>query len=157
MTNQIPPVQPPVFIHEIRVTWADCDPAKIAYTGRIPLWALDSINAWLEHHLDGDGWFQLNVDRNTGTPFVHMEMDFRGPITPRHRLMCEVRVVRLGTASIEYKVIGRQDGALCFEGSFVSVFVNADKFEPKPAPADIRQIIEPLLQPETQDNAKTGR
>ena len=62
--------------HKINVTWGDCDPARIVYTGRLPWFALDAINGWWEVQLGGDGWFQLEVDRNLGTPFVRLEMDF---------------------------------------------------------------------------------
>ncbi|WP_425044980.1 acyl-CoA thioesterase [Primorskyibacter sp. S87] len=135
-----------LYRHEIRVTWGDCDPAKIAYTGRIPGFALDAINGWWEHHLGGDGWFQMELDRNIGTPFVHMSLDFLAPITPRHRLICEVAPVRLGTSSIEFRVIGRQKNVSCFEGRFICVFTIADRFERQPAPPDIRALVEPLLQ-----------
>lgn len=134
------------FEHEIRVTWGDCDPARIAYTGRLPEFALQAINAWWEHHLDGDGWYQMELDRGFGTPFVHLSLDFRSPVTPRHRLMCEVAPVRLGEKSIEFRVLGRQDGVLCFEGRFVCVFVVAGTVKSQPAPPDIREIVEPLLQ-----------
>ena len=100
------------FVHEIRVTWGDCDPARIAYTGRLPVFALDAINAWWEAHLDGDGWFQLELDRNVGTPFVNLAMDFRSPVTPRHRLMCHVWPQRLGEKSITFRVDGYQNLSL---------------------------------------------
>ncbi|MHA6262923.1 acyl-CoA thioesterase [Arenibacterium sp. CAU 1754] len=138
--------RPVPFEHEIRVTWGDCDPARIAYTGRLPEFALQAINAWWEHHLDGDGWYQMELDRGFGTPFVHLSLDFRSPVTPRHRLMCEVAPVRLGEKSIEFRVLGRQDGILCFEGRFVCVFVVAGTVNSQPAPPDIREIVEPLLQ-----------
>ena len=133
------------FEHEIRVSWGDCDPAKIAYTARIPWFALDAINAWWEHCTDGNGWYQMELDRNLGTPFVHMSFDFQSPITPRHRLMCEVWPVKLGETSIEFRVDGCQDGVLCFEGRFVSVFTTADAFKRQSLPDDIRAIVEPLL------------
>ena len=135
------------FTHEIRVTWGDCDPARIAYTARIPWFALDAINAWWEHHLDGAGWYQMELDQNIGTPFVHMSLDFSAPITPRHRLMCEVYPMQLGTSSIRFAVNGRQGGTLCFEGQFVCVFTIADKFKSQPAPDKIRRVVEPLLPP----------
>jgi len=135
------------FTHEIRVTWGDCDPARIAYTARIPWFALDAINAWWEHHLDGAGWFQMELDHNIGTPFVHMSLDFSAPITPRHRLMCEVYPMHLGTSSIRFAVNGRQDATLCFKGQFVCVFTIADEFKSQPAPAKIRRVVEPLLRP----------
>lgn len=141
----MPDAKAPPFTHEIRVTWGDCDPAKIAYTARIPWFALDAIDAWWEHHMGGDGWYQLELDRNIGTPFVHMSLDFRSPVTPRHRLICEVWPSRLGTSSIEFRVDGRQDGVLCFEGRFVCVFTIADKFRSQPAPKEIRDVVTPLL------------
>lgn len=135
-----------IYEHEIRVTWADCDPARIAYTGRIPCFALDAINGWWEHHL-GDGWFQMEIDRNLGTPFVSMSLDFFSPITPRHRLICRVWPNRLGETSIGFHVDGYQDGTLCFSGNFVSVFITADAFRKSPPPQDVRALVERHLVP----------
>jgi acyl-CoA thioesterase FadM len=136
------------YAHEIRVGWGDCDPARIAYTGRIPNWALEAINGWWEHNLGGDGWYQMELDRNVGTPFVHMSLDFRAPITPRHRLICTVWPVRLGDRSIRFAVEGHQDGTLCFEGRFVNVFTVAETFKSQSAPTDIRAVVEPLIRPD---------
>ena len=134
------------YQHEIRVTWGDCDPAKIAYTARIPAWALDAIDAWWEAHLGG-GWYHLELDHNVGTPFVHLSMDFTSPITPRHRLLCRVWPEKLGNASITFRVTGSQDGVECFSGRFVCVFVVADEFKSQRAPDHLRQIVEPYLIP----------
>ncbi len=133
-----------MFEHTIRVTWGDCDPARIAYTGRLPWFALDAINGWWEHHL-GDGWFQLEIDRNVGTPFVHMSMDFRNPVTPRHPLICQVWPNKLGETSIGFHVAAFQNGTPCFEGDFVCVFIIADQFRKAPPPLDIRAIVEKYL------------
>ncbi|WP_158970970.1 acyl-CoA thioesterase [Chachezhania sediminis] len=133
------------YLHEIRVAWGDCDPAKIAYTGRIPSWALEAINGFWEHVLDGDGWYQMELDRGYGTPFVHMSLDFRSPVTPRHRLICAVIPVRLGTKSIEFRVTGTQDGTLCFEGTFVNVFTHSADFTSRAAPEEIRAAVEPYI------------
>lgn len=141
------PDQKPPFVHEIRVSWGDCDPARIAYTGRLPVFALEAINAWWEAHLDGDGWFQLELDRNIGTPFVNLSMDFRSPVTPRHRLMCAVWPQRLGAKSITFRVDAHQNGVLCFEGSFTCVFTVADAFRSQVAPPEIRAVVEPLIRP----------
>lgn len=136
-----------IFEHEIRVGWGDCDPARIAYTARLPWFALEAIDAWWEHHLGGDGWFQMETDRNVGTPFVHLSMDFRAPVTPRHRLRCRVWPVRMGETSIAFRVEGRQNGVLCFEGDFVSVFMIAERFAKAPPPAEIRALVERYLRP----------
>lgn len=133
------------YAHETRVGWGHCDPARIAYTGHIPWFALDAINGWWEHHFSGDGWFQLEIDRNVGTPFVHLSMDFHAPITPRHRLISYVWPTKLGSKSITFRVDGTQDGTHCFSGTFTCVFTIADQFKSQPAPQDIRDIITPLI------------
>ena len=132
------------FVYEIRVGWAHCDPAKIVYTGNLPKFALEAIDAWWEEHLGAD-WFAFNVDRDVGGPFVHLSMDFRSPVTPRHVLRCEVTPIRLGESSIRFRVVGRQNGTLCFEGEFVEVFVAAEAHRKIPAPQDIRDKIEALI------------
>ncbi|WP_428926873.1 acyl-CoA thioesterase [Marinibacterium sp. SX1] len=139
------------FSHEIRVGWGHCDPARIAYTGHIPGWALEAIDAWWEAHLDGDGWFEMEIDRGYGTPFVHLSMDFLSPITPRHRLVCAVWPVRLGETSISFRVIGSQDGQRCFSGLFVSVFMRAGAFRAVPAPDEARALVEALIRPDIPD------
>ncbi len=130
------------FEHSARIGWGDCDPAKIAYTGRLPWFALEAINAWWEDKFDGDGWFQMEFDRNVNTPFVRLEMDFVSPVTPRHRLICHVWPVKLGETSIAFRVDGDQDGKLCFSTRTVSVFIQADEFRKMPPPDDMRHIIE---------------
>ena len=128
------------FFHEIQVRWADCDPAKIAFTGNIPGFALEAIDAWWEHVL-GEDWFRLNVDQNVGTPFVHMSLDFRAPVTPRHILKCKVEPLRLGESSIRFRVVGYQQDTLCFEGEFVEVFVEAESFVKTGVPAKFRSAL----------------
>jgi len=134
----------PRFEHEIRIAWGDCDPANIVYTARLPWFALDAINAWWEHHT-GDGWYQMELDRNVGTPFVSMSLDFRAPVTPRHRLRCRVWPNRLGETSVGFRVEGRQGETLCFEGDFVCVFIRASEFRKNPPPDDLRRIVEEHL------------
>ncbi|MCI4666190.1 MAG: acyl-CoA thioesterase [Neomegalonema sp.] len=132
------------FEHEIRVAWGDCDPARIVYTARLPWFALDAINAWWEHHT-GDGWYQMEIDRNVGTPFVRMEMNFRSPVTPRSPLRCKVWPNRLGQTSVGFHVAASQEGTACFDGDFVCVFTTADAFKKSPPPERLRKIIEEHL------------
>jgi acyl-CoA thioesterase FadM len=137
--------KPSPFVHRIRVRWGDCDPAAIAYTPRIPAWALEAIEAWWEYHA-GIDWYHINIDRDLGTPFVHMSIDFRSPITPRHILECEVVLKKLGSRAVTHRVLGRQNGVLCFEGEFVAVFVHSKMMVPRTPPADILAAIQPLVE-----------
>ncbi|MFV0244254.1 MAG: acyl-CoA thioesterase [Qingshengfaniella sp.] len=128
------------FEHEIRVSWGHCDPAKIVYTGHLPGMALEAINAWWAHH-GGADWYQMELDQDIGTPFVNMSMDFRAPVTPRHRLVCRVWPNRLGKTSVGFHVDGFQDGRLCFSGDFVCVFVKASIFGKITPPPQLRDIV----------------
>ena len=128
------------FRHEMRVSWGDCDPARIVYTGKLPAFALEGINAWWEAHLGVD-WYRMELDRNVGTPFVHLSLDFCAPVTPRHRLILHVWPHRLGTTSIDFRVDGEQDETLCFSGFFTSVFIVADAFRKSPPPVEIRDLV----------------
>lgn len=134
-----------IFTHEIRVGWGDCDPARIAYTGRLPWFALEAIDAWWEQVSGGNGWFQMETDQNFGTPFVHMSLDFRSPVTPRHRLRCKVWPMKLGGTSIRFRVEASQDNTLCFEGEFVCVFTVADAFKKQSPSPEIQAMIRPHL------------
>ena len=99
------------FRHTRRVAWGDCDPARIAYSGRVPDFALEAIDAFWEHHLDGEGWFQLVLDRGIGTPFVHRRFEritmtlrgqgLRGPegLPQVPSWVCAGRSVYLGASS----------------------------------------------------------
>ena len=132
------------YQHEIQITWGDCDPARIVYTGRLPWFALDAINGWWKEHL-GQGWYELELDRDIGTPFVRLEMDFIKPVTPRHRLICHAWPIALGNTSISFRVEGEQDGALCFSASTISVFIIASAFKKQPPPQDIQDLLTPFL------------
>lgn len=142
MTGDPRPAAP--FVHRLRPTWGDCDPAKIVFTGRIPTFCLTAIEAFLEHHF-GYGWFVQELDHDTGMPFVSLNMDFRAPVTPRHDLELAVWPARLGTTSVTFVVEGRQDGTLCFTGRFTEVYTRASTFEKQPIPAKARAILEPLV------------
>jgi acyl-CoA thioesterase FadM len=130
-----------VFVWQRRIGFGDCDPALIAYTGRIPEFALEAIDAFWEDLLDGDHWFRQFVERGYATPFVHLEFDFKSPVTPRHRLFMEVEPVGLGRSSITFAITARQDGVVSFTMKSVSVFVERDGFAKLPVPEHVRAAL----------------
>ena len=71
-TTELGALVRPRFVFSIRVGWADCDPAHIAYTGRIPYFALEAIDAWWEATTHQD-WYQLNIDKNIGNAICPYE------------------------------------------------------------------------------------
>ena len=132
------------FSHDIKVRWASCDPANIAYTGNLANFSLEAIDAWWEEHTGSD-WYSMNIDRNIGLPFVHMSIDFIFPVTPKHLLECKVKLIKLGTNSIRFAVEGYQAGTLCFTGEFVEAFVDAKAHKKTPMPDDFRELLVSLI------------
>ena len=133
----LPEIPPGPFRHARRVRWGDCDPAKIAYTGKIPAMALEAVEDWVKACCGAD-WFQCNLDLGYGTPFVHLSCDFQSPITPRHELHFQLVVEYLGSSSVAVRLEGRQDDKICLRGRYVFTFVEAGSFAPIAIPPEIR-------------------
>ena len=128
------------LVHTLTIGWGDCDPAQIAYTANIPAWGLVAIEAWYSHCI-GANWYELNLHRGIGTPFVSLAFDFKAPVMPPAPLEVEVRVARVGNASLSHAVIGRQRGGVCFSGRTTAAFVEAAVMKSMPIPPNIRASI----------------
>ena len=115
----------------------DCDPAKIAYTGKIPAMALEAVEDWVKACCGAD-WYECNLDLGYGTPFVHLSCDFQSPITPRYELLFQLVVESLGSSSVAIRLEGAQGGKTCLRGRYVFTFVEAGSFAPIPIPPAIR-------------------
>ena len=132
------------FIHTRRVRWGESDPARIAYTARFLDFAMDAVEAFFQDRL-GAGFYEMNVDPGIGTPFVRVELDFKSPLTPRDTLATEVRVTRLGGASLEFAVTGRVGERVAFAGRLVCAFVTGEGTEIRaiPVPEEYRAKLAP--------------
>jgi len=139
-----PPTPPAPFRYERPVSWGDCDPAQIAYTGNVPGWCLEAIEGWYKACL-GVNWYEINLDHGFGTPFVHLENDFKSPITARDPLTMIVRVTRLGGTSIAHHIDAYQGERLCFTGDYASAFVAATEMKPIRIPDRMRAAIERFI------------
>lgn len=130
------------FVHALVPTWGESDPALMVYTGRFPDYALRAIDAWMMANVGAD-FYRMNVEWGVGTPFVHLECDFRSPATPRDTLLLAVEVADIGRTSLTFRVTCTiaEDDRLCFEGRFVCVCVaGAKQWRPdsKASPLDPR-------------------
>lgn len=131
-------------MHHRRIAWWDTDAARIAYTARFPQFCMEAIEAWFIERL-GTDWYALN-ESGRGTPFVHLSIDFRSPLTPRDALATTVALARAGGSSLEFRVTGRaREGRLVFEGRFVCVFVATrgdTGHRPIPIPDEFRAAVD---------------
>ena len=131
------------FVHARRIRWGEADPARIAYTARFLDFAMDAIEAFFTDRL-GASFYEFNLDHGCGTPFVHVELDFRSPVTPRDTLETEVRIAKLGGSSLSFVVAGRVGDRLAYEGRLVCAFVDTtgEKMKPIPIPPPFRAKLE---------------
>ncbi|MBW8268017.1 acyl-CoA thioesterase [Caldovatus aquaticus] len=129
------------FVHLRRISWAETDAARIAYTPRFLDFAVEAIEAWWRDRV-GTDWYEMTVDRGIGTPFVHVALDFRSPVTPRDTLATTVLLVRLGGSSLRFAVAGRVGERLVYEGTLVCAFVDAAALRPVRAPEEFRAALE---------------
>jgi acyl-CoA thioesterase FadM len=147
------------FVHRLKPRWAHSDPARMIYTPRFGDFCMEAIEAWYEDRVGAD-WYRINLDWGVGTPFVHMEIDFRSTVTPRDALAMTVAIERVGTSSLAFKVTARTevDGRLCFEGRFVSVCVpSTDQGRDQERGAALRSIpLDPRLRAAALTDAALG-
>ncbi len=146
MSNSVGISAPAPYVHHRVINWGDTDPAQIAYTVRFFDFAMEALEGWFRAVLGVD-WYVLNIDMHLGTPFVHVEMDFLAPLTPRHELSMSVFVDKLGCASLGFQINGeRDDGTASFKTRFVCCFVDNRSMNPAAIPADFRQRIEAYME-----------
>ena len=109
---------------------------------RVPHFALEAIEAWYLDRL-GVGFYDIVTEHGFGTPFVHMEIDFRSPMTPHDRIGTRVLLTRLGATSMNFALDSRtEEGRLCWAGNFACVFVRFEPYGPIPAPEFLRGALE---------------
>ena len=125
----------------VTVGWGDCDPAQIAYTARIPEWALVAIEEWYRYCLQSD-WYEINLKRGIGTPFVSLSCEFLSPITPEYPLDMSVFVSKLGRSSLSHEIHGSQNSVHCFSANTTAAFVDAGKMKSVAIPPNMRSNIE---------------
>ncbi len=108
-----------------RVGFGDCDPAGIAFTGRLVDFAIDAIEQFWEHILDGRGWLRLQRELGVAMPFVRMESHFESPVHPSQKMQHIVIPVSVGDSSVALRVTGWQAERRCYAVQTVSVCVAA--------------------------------
>jgi len=140
----------PLRPFSLTVGWGDCDPAQIAYTARIPEWSLTAIEDWYRYCLSVD-WYEINLKRGYGTPFVSLQCDFHSPVTPRFGLDMNVYVSRLGGSSISHHVEASQNDKLCFTTKTTAAFVDAGTMKPVPIPPNMRSNIENYIRNQARE------
>jgi 4-hydroxybenzoyl-CoA thioesterase len=138
-----------LFVQVRRVPWGDADPAGSVYLANVSRYCMEAVEQWFLDRL-GIDWYQLTVDRRIGTPFVHAELQFSSPATPRDILNVTVAVEKVGRSSVLFRVIGSVQGGAgrcCWEGRFTCVFIDATTLRPISIPEEFRASLEHDIAP----------
>ena len=110
------------------IKFGETDAAAIVYTPRFADFCMEAAEVWFREYLDFD-WYHINTELGMGTPVVHMEIDFKGPLHGGDGLAVEVDVARVGSKSLTLcfegcKKLANGDVSLSFAGRFVYCFTS---------------------------------
>ena len=133
-----------VFVHDQLIRFSHCDPAGIVYFPRFFDLAHAAMEDWLA---DGLGFRlpDLITKRRIGTPTVNIHCDFIKPLRIGDTLRFELRVTKIGTASVDLQYVGLKAGIEHLRIVQTIVFMNLDAARAAPIPDDIRPAIEAFL------------
>lgn len=135
-----------VFVHEQLIRFSHCDPAGIVYFPRFFDLAHATMEDWLADGV-GQGLPVLIGERRVGTPTVSIQCDFAKTLRIGDTLRFELRVTKLGNASVQLAYSGTkgQGGEEHLSIRQTIVFMDLDAQRAIPIPSDLRQKIEQYL------------
>jgi len=133
-----------VFVHEQLVRFSHCDPAAIVYFPRLFDMAHAAMEEWFLRGLERP-LASLIRERRIGTPTVTIQGEFLKPLRMGDWLRFELRVAKLGNASVRLVYSGRKDAAEHFRISQTIAFMSLETGAAIPVPADLRPRIEAYL------------
>lgn len=141
------------FVVRRTVRWSDCDPAGVAFTGRLADYLLSAASLYSEHLAGGAP--SLGEAHGVDTPCRGLEMAFSGTLWPRDELdiLCEVGAVRRRSYDLHFTAT-RPDGSPVFEGRFSPICVRRDARVGTDIPDSLRAVLLAHANPRhTQDSA----
>jgi 4-hydroxybenzoyl-CoA thioesterase len=133
-----------VFVHEQRVRFSHCDPAGIVYFPEFLDLAHATMEDWFREGL-GHPLPQLIRERRIGTPTVSIQCEFLKPLSMGDMLRYELRVARLGRASLQLRYSGKKDGVEHLRIAQTIVFMSLNTNSAVPIPDDLRVKMERYL------------
>jgi 4-hydroxybenzoyl-CoA thioesterase len=137
-----------VFVHEQLIRFSHCDPAGIVYFPRFFDLAHATMEDWLAQGV-GQGLPVLIGSRRIGTPTVSIQCDFAKTLRIGDTLRFELRVTKVGNASVQLAYTGMKngDGDVHLTIRQTIVFMDLEAQRAIPIPADLRPKIEAYLHP----------
>ena len=135
-----------MFATPYAVRFADVDNAGIFYYPRFFHMFHVAFEQWWESGVKRPYHVVIGEDK-VGFPAVHIESDFKKPITFGDPMEVRVGVTRIGNTSVDflYQVAHRETGQVHAHARIVKAVVNMDTFTAMPPPEHIRAALESIL------------
>jgi 4-hydroxybenzoyl-CoA thioesterase len=122
-----------------RLTFGDCDPSGIAY---FPSYLHLLVGVLEEFFAElGAGWPGMIAERRIGVPTVRLDLTFKRPGFHGSTLDFEVRVVRIGTTSLDLEHAVSCDGQELWTAIHRVVATSLETHKACPRPDDIRAAL----------------
>lgn len=96
------------LVHQRKIAFGDTDAAGIVYTPRFAHFCMEAAEYWFRDVINFD-WYYINTELGLGTPVVHMEIDFLGPLKAGDQLAVTVLVAAFSRSTISLSFVGTKD------------------------------------------------
>ena len=126
-----------VFSTEYPILFSHCDPAGIVYFPRFFDLLHRAMEDWFTYGLE-ERFADFIMAKKLGIPTVSTRTDFVGPATFGDQLTIELRVVRLGGASIELAIDSFVAGRPCFRSRHTVCTFSNETRKAIPIPDELR-------------------
>jgi len=127
-----------VFSTEYPILFSHCDPAGIVYFPRFFDLLHRAMEDWFTYGLE-ERFADFIMRKKLGIPTVSTHTDFVGPATFGDLLAIELRVVRLGGASIELAIDSFVAGRPCFRSRHTVCTFSNETRKAIPIPDELRE------------------
>ncbi|MHC4956443.1 MAG: acyl-CoA thioesterase [Planctomycetota bacterium] len=134
-----------MFKTDFTVRFSDVDNAGIFYYPRFFHAFHVAFEKWWEEEY-GRGYHEILHDDKVGFPAVHIECNFRKPVTFGEPYEIWLGVVRIGNTSVtfRYELRHRETGEVHAATDTTKAVVDMDRFRARPLPENIRTAFEGL-------------
>ena len=126
-----------VFVSPQKILFQHCDPARIVFYPRY----FEIINAVVEQWYEegvGVSFAEMHMVREEGVPTLKTEAYFPAPSRLGELLQFSLRVVKMGTSSVDLDIQAECDGEVRVEAKLTLVHISNNTEKSKPWPDDMR-------------------
>jgi 4-hydroxybenzoyl-CoA thioesterase len=127
----------------LEVQFGDIDQAQIVYYPRFIHYFHVAMEQFFRDVV-GIAYPQLMKEHRLGHPTVHLEVDFKIPLSYGDVVEIEVAIVRIGDSSVEWSYTAYTQGsnAVHAMGRVTTVNIDLDSFQKREVPSWLRERLE---------------